>query len=340
MKSLVILLLAAGLLGYGMADVVYRDVTAGDLSNGWNMRTFTGAIGTESLEVAEGISPDDGAFVLQIAGLEPNTVYTDVSVFSFASTANTNDIGVDVTYQGSDGAVSMEFLSSSGTQVDNSNGGVGVPMSTSSRWVNAVPDFLTDAFGIASFTFVPATIAEPVQRSYIDGIAYNNPAIVIGQTGTLALSDAEYLVVAEGGVNGNSEYDHFGVSLSLPVSPGNTVTVMLTENNSPADLELITPSVIVFDSTNWNQAVSVEIKALDDNEIEPGVVHLTEISCTLSGDDPSYLLAENAVVQVHVIENECGAFGYNRFDVTGAAGASDCIVNLFDLAEFAAEWAI
>ena len=61
--------------------------------------------------------------------------------------------------------------------------------------------------------------------------------------------------------------------------------------------------------------------------------HSTDIRFTVTSTDPVYGPLPIADASVTIFDNECGAWGYNGMDFN-----TDCIVNLADFADFAAQW--
>ncbi len=123
--------------------------------------------------------------------------------------------------------------------------------------------------------------------------------------------------------------DMFDVNLS--VAPSSDVTVRLTELDADPNDLVISPAVIVFTAANYNVPKTVTVTAVDDDLIETEIEDQL-ISFEITTDDTEYQLLDKEM-SVQVLDNECGATGYNQKDFN-----EDCIVDLLDFAEFAAEW--
>ena len=107
--------------------------------------------------------------------------------------------------------------------------------------------------------------------------------------------------------------------------------------NLPALLTEITVNgkareTLTFTSDNWDTPQTVTVAAVDDGELETDP-HSATITHIVSSDDLGYdglaVLNVNAII----LENECGAWGFNPMDFD-----EDCYVGLKDFARFAAEW--
>jgi len=117
------------------------------------------------------------------------------------------------------------------------------------------------------------------------------------------------------------------IELQLLVEPTSDVTVDFTYD---VDQLTVTPSQLVFEVATWDTPQSVTVGAVDDEALETDP-HYQEISYASDNADPNEALA--AGTSVKILENECGAWGYNQMDYD-----TDCDVDLADLAEFLAQY--
>lgn len=123
------------------------------------------------------------------------------------------------------------------------------------------------------------------------------------------------------------------ITLSITSNPlSYPVTIDMADNLDP-DQVTVTPSQVVFDSSNWMNAQTVTVTAIDDDDMERAT-HDTALSITVSADPASpyygYTIAD---IDVLIEDNDCGTWGFNRADFN-----LDCQVNLEDLAYFIQEW--
>ncbi|MBN1844951.1 MAG: hypothetical protein JW810_04665 [Sedimentisphaerales bacterium] len=96
-----------------------------------------------------------------------------------------------------------------------------------------------------------------------------------------------------------------------------------------------TTGQLLFTTTNWGTEQPVTVTAVDDAVFEG--THLSTINHHSTSADPdSNNLDRNWDVTVE--DNDCGLWGFHPMDFTGPAGRPDCVVNLYDYAEFALAW--
>ena len=126
--------------------------------------------------------------------------------------------------------------------------------------------------------------------------------------------------------------DEYTVALSAPPVGNVTVTVradaqtMVDAGAGPAQsVELL------FGPADWSTPRTVSVIAVDDANIEG--THVSVITHSVGGLDGNYAGLDVRDVVVTVEDNECGAWGYLPWDLN-----KDCIVNLMDMAQFAASW--
>ena len=102
------------------------------------------------------------------------------------------------------------------------------------------------------------------------------------------------------------------------------------------DQVVIDPTVLTFDSGNWNVPQTISVTAIDDEILEDNP-HSTIIFHPASSGDSNYDGMEVSL-DVTINENECGPWGYGPMDFTGPGGVPDCLVDVLDLAEFLTQW--
>lgn len=194
--------------------------------------------------------------------------------------------------------------------------------------VTAVDDASPEDFVETAMIFFEVSVGDPneififpVTVSVVDN---DSAGIIITQT------DGD-TIVAEGGVGGNSAEDSF--TLELFREPEADVTITLSEIITlpdGADL-VIEPMVIVIGPENYYVPQVVTVTAVDDNLVEQnGLPHAGNISFTVESADAAYDGSSITNLVVAILDNECGAVGYNASDFN-----NDCRTDLADLAIFA-----
>lgn len=120
-------------------------------------------------------------------------------------------------------------------------------------------------------------------------------------------------------------------TVGLKTQPQNDVTITVTPDEQ-FDLGVgrAAPIVLTFTPLNW-EPQTITVAAYDDDEGKGD--HVGEITHTVVTSDPLYFAALPLTVRVNIADNECPALGCDIADLN-----CDCIVNLEDLALFAAGW--
>jgi hypothetical protein len=123
---------------------------------------------------------------------------------------------------------------------------------------------------------------------------------------------------------------------------GNSILLIFTDDTTlePDDIEFIDAtdpwaprsSTYVLNHSNWEAGVTVTVAAIDDSLLEADPEGVTVIT-TASSNDPDWDGLSVADVTVFVLENECGAWGFNPLDLN-----TDCVVDIADLAIFASQF--
>ncbi len=142
---------------------------------------------------------------------------------------------------------------------------------------------------------------------------------------TVAQTDGK-TVVREGGMTDQ-------VLVSLSVSPlAYPVTIEAVDALDP-DQVTVHPARLVFNADNWQTAQTITIAAIDDNDMERAE-HDTSLAFTVTADAGSpYAGCVIPELTVQIVENDCGAWGFNPADFN-----LDCQVNLEDFFYFAQAW--
>ncbi|MCX5638660.1 MAG: hypothetical protein NTX52_13370 [Planctomycetota bacterium] len=141
--------------------------------------------------------------------------------------------------------------------------------------------------------------------------------------------------VLEGGLT-----DEYTIALVSAPEAGAEVTVSISNLSNPAQVQA-SPAVLVFDDSNWSTPQTVTVTAVDDTVLETDP-HLTMLVHWIISDDTALNGLFGGIVNVNVLENDCGAWGYNLADVAGPGGIGDvyrdCVVDMVDLAAIASQW--
>ncbi len=127
-------------------------------------------------------------------------------------------------------------------------------------------------------------------------------------------------------------FDAYTMELLYPPTYNVTITIG-TDGQTLVDVGAGGAETVqlVFTSANWSEPRTVIVLAVDDDVLEGD--HNSLITHTVSSLDGGYDGLAVRDVIVHVEDNECGAWGYLLLDLN-----KDCLVNIADLAEFAAVW--
>ncbi len=118
-------------------------------------------------------------------------------------------------------------------------------------------------------------------------------------------------------------------TVSLPYPPTADVTIGLT---TPDGQTTVAPTSLVFTPENHLEPQSVTVNAVNDDLVEDDP-HTGRIAFTVSSADPFYNGITVPRLTVVIYENNCGAWGYSRFDAN-----QDCVVDLLDIATMASQW--
>ncbi len=135
------------------------------------------------------------------------------------------------------------------------------------------------------------------------------------------------LVVSENGLT-----DTYQAILLQAPEPGETVTIMAHDAPDPNEVEIF-PASLTFTAADLGPK-TFTVVAKDDTDPEPpDLYYVTNInhSISCSNTDSGYEQLVTDPLKVTIIDNECGAWGYDPMDLN-----TDCRVNLQDFRLLAA----
>lgn len=144
---------------------------------------------------------------------------------------------------------------------------------------------------------------------------------IIDNEAGLLVDEGDGVAVDENGTLSDS------ISIVLSTEPTADVTVAIS-----TDGQTNVTSPLVFTSANWNTPQTAIVTGVDDAILETDP-HTGKLSFSASSSDPAYQGVTAFDVMVTIKENDCGAWGYSRYDAN-----QDCVVNLSDMAQLALQW--
>ncbi|MBN2843305.1 MAG: hypothetical protein JXM68_09460, partial [Sedimentisphaerales bacterium] len=161
------------------------------------------------------------------------------------------------------------------------------------------------------------------QRGQVFALAVNGPAIPYNIT---AVESSGVTRVAEGGYTDQ-------VEISVSDNPGAyPVTVSIIDTLDPEQV-LCSPAQIVFNSSNWQAAQTITLTAIDDADMERAEHDtILELNVSVAQQSPYYGKTLTDIF-VYIVENDCGAYGFNPGDFN-----LDCQVDLNDFVIFVDSW--
>ena len=159
------------------------------------------------------------------------------------------------------------------------------------------------------------------------------PVVVVDNAG-----DGGYLITESGGsttVTEGGATDSFTVALRTTPTSGKTVTVNLSAGTvNKVNQVSIEPKTLTFTSANYTVPQTVTVTALDDAVLDKTQTVSIRLGSTIA---PSLWTSPYAAlggfVYATVIDNECGAWGYESSDAN-----KDCKVDIYDLDNLVAQW--
>lgn len=173
-------------------------------------------------------------------------------------------------------------------------------------WTNAVP--MIQSAGYSN------------QRGQVFAAAYSEhvPYVVL-------VTESNGTSVKEGGAADT-------LTVMLTADPSGTVEVRIEETCQPAQL-VAAPSVLLFNSENWQVPQTVTVAAVDDTLMEKKQHESTLTFSVIAEPGSPYEGFVPGPVTVQILENDCGVWGYSGADMN-----QDCQVNIEDLSLFALQW--
>jgi len=192
-----------------------------------------------------------------------------------------------------------------------------------------------------------AAIGKPIMvtwrnRSHRD-LDIDNAMLEIGPGARIVELDGSTDVDEEGPTSDTYTVELFAVPEETVTI---TATVGLADPNDPSSNQVTVDkgagaaaSVdLVFTTSDWDTPQTVTVKAVDDALGEGP--HLSTITHTSASDDPGYVGITIFDVVANITDNDpyCGQWGYRVGDISGPESTPDCYVDLYDLAQLAADW--
>jgi len=127
--------------------------------------------------------------------------------------------------------------------------------------------------------------------------------------------------------------DTYEVFLLYPPAVGQTVTVTPSDNADPCHV-IITPASRDFNSSNYATPQSFTVRAFDDEVLDsPNPSYSTTVSHIVTSGDSGYDGLPADSILVVIMDNECGAWGYDPADFD-----KNCTVDLMDFALFSSDY--
>lgn len=121
------------------------------------------------------------------------------------------------------------------------------------------------------------------------------------------------------------------INIALQYAPDGDVQIIL-EDASFVDQVTLDKSVLTFTPANWNILQTVRVTAIDDTLLE-NATHTASLKLDFSSSVIAYNRLPAEIIEVTILENDCGAWGYAPGDMD-----KNCIVNIDDLVRFAQWW--
>lgn len=183
--------------------------------------------------------------------------------------------------------------------------------------IQAIDDDLQEGPELVSITADVFSADSNYDSNYGNTLKIN----VVDNEAGLLIDEGDGLYVDENGTISDS--------FSIVLSTQPTADVIVTIST---DGQINVTSPLIFTSENWNTPQSATVTGIDDVVLETDP-HTGAISFSAASSDPEYDGVTAFDVEVTIAENECGAWGYSRYDAN-----QDCVVNLGDLAQVASMW--
>jgi len=176
---------------------------------------------------------------------------------------------------------------------------------------------------VIKFHVTPDPNDDPI---YYGGKIYELAVTVIDDEGAGVMVDpGDGLEVKEAGPTS----DHY--TIVLTGQPNADVNIHMSDDADPCQVS-IDPETLNFTRTEWETPKTVTVTANDDNVLE-SASHETTVSYTVESGDLAYNGFVIPSTAVTILENDCGAWGFDPMDFN-----KDCVVGLLDFRTFAAKW--
>jgi hypothetical protein len=244
----------------------FSTTEGGTVEGQWWQRAISAAQGGNIFS-GKGIQGDPD-LVTTISGLTPGVSY-DIRLIFIEYTSTTVHWWIAGTLEYDDFTT---FYVGDGMSVDT-----GLPSHTSCTTLESfLGAKVADANGEIQ---VYVRAASPTDRTWYDGVSYEPTKI--------ALTSTE---AAEGGNSGS-------VEVALGLAPSSDVTIKLSDNADPNQVEL-SANTLTFTPSNWNTPQSVTVTAIDD--FSPEGTHTTTLGLTaLSSDSDFNGYSTNSSVMIY-----------------------------------------
>ena len=121
------------------------------------------------------------------------------------------------------------------------------------------------------------------------------------------------------------------VYVSLLFAPQGDVVIAIDESANVKQV-VLDRTALTFTPANWAIPQAVRITAIDDDFLE-NAVHSVRLSVSVSSSDSAFDGQAVDAIDVAILDNECGAWGYSPADLN-----RDCRIDLADVSEFAQGW--
>ena len=121
------------------------------------------------------------------------------------------------------------------------------------------------------------------------------------------------------------------IYVSLLYAPQGDVVIAIDE---PANVKqvILDRTTLTFTPADWDSPQAVRVSAVDDDLLE-NAAHSARLDVSVSGSDPAFDGQAVEAIDIVILDNECGAWGYSPADLN-----RDCRIDLGDVAVFAQGW--
>ena len=168
-------------------------------------------------------------------------------------------------------------------------------------------------------------------RGYLDEIRISDTALEPDELLYYSIIPAGLIVSPESMVLNEEGQESQEISISLEYQPSADVFLQVNADSSYSQL-ILSAQTLIFNDENWDQPQIFTVTAKDDAYLE-GKEQNVDITFDAISLDQYYNDMDFNSVQVIVIDNECGADGYEKSDYN-----LDCIINIEDFVVFVENW--